>query len=946
MAFQGMWIIPWLLVFYVDRSASFTVCNISDFTRLTGQHGNIQMPPKEGNTVANPKTSPTPTSEPNVTNVPTPYTYTIAWVLSAINNQSIDMRINHFDLGNGSNNEGCINKYLAVYSGGNCSLLFGPSCGNKMEVPRWIITENEKVLIVYQSDTINNIAGLEFDIYWQSATARHAYIAENFGNISSPTNYLSFYPHYTSYSWLISVNETFVVMLQFELFELEFSRSSCAYDSVSIYDGSSASSCILGRFCGIRPTFTLYSKGNEMYVQFITDSSINGKGFSAWFNGVNPQTYNILGRTPVMSDLQGMIQTASALPTYKTGTLSIFTWHIQVQYGYTVHMNWTFGGIELKNLLLIKEGSEELAPTRYKVSANITSSDYSNFQDFPQWLKNGLEMKTEPYDITGQWQANHKDIFLVYCTSLERSNQFTLDYHLSKVTKNKRQYCHGPGKYIVDVDLTTITEIGITSLLVPSNETSLCIWQFRSQPGYYVEIIIDSIDNLGFTGVSHGCEYGGFFLMDGNDANQTQNQFTVSKGFGPFCRSSSSINGVYKSLLGIKKFVSSTENLHILLYNVGGIGNLTIRAFVRATFCVGTSYGPNAFLPSPRYDIHVMWIFPTIQIKCLQIQLVLTPETKANIKIAVLIPNFRFQLPPWRPSIRFSKQFNQKPVSNMLDLDFLMQQEKSSHLLTILGKDGVAPSLEGVYILSLSIPGEFCSIFPHNGSVLRSSKCGLLRFPSNSAYFTVTLSTKLLSFFSMDNINAFDFKYFSLKLWKNGQDFVNCDHFEIVIDEMNRNDPFLSWWAQYKSNRIRKYSACDIGPQGIHIKTINGQKVQISMRCLPVCKHAKHIYMSYQVHSYKFPTLSQLCPNGFYLQNEKCYFFKSGYLHKTGWSWNDAKSYCLSKNATLLSITGLKEMEAIKHLLTTVWSPFLFIYPASPIHIGLYDDGKKVSGLA
>ena len=512
------------------------------------------------------------------------------------------------------------------------------------------------------------------------------------------------------------------------------------------------------------------------------------------------------------------------------------------------------------------------------------------------------------YNLTGKWQAIHKDIFLVYCTSLKSVNQLTLDYHINMVTKTEKQYCYGPHKYTVDADLTAVTEIGM-SVLVPTNETSLCIWEFRSQPGYYVEIIFDSIDNSGFTGISHGCEYGGFFLMDGYDTSQTQNQFTALTGFGPFCRSFSPKNEVYKSLLGIRKFVSSTENLNILLFNVGGIGNFTIRAYVRATFCFGAVYGPNSFSPNPRYDIHAMWNFPTSQIKCLQIQLFIMPEPKAiNISVIIHSSMFKNIHPQMRPLIHYSKLFNKKPVCSRLNLQYLTLRNKSSFsLLIVLGKESVCPSIEGVYVLSLKMPGEFCSIFPRHGSFLRPCKCGLLRVPSKIGSFSVKLSSKPPPFLTYIDVNDYDVKYFLLKIWRNGpHDFVNCRHLEIVIDELNQNFHSPFYW----SHRIRKYSACDIGPRGIYIKTINSQQVEISIRCSNVYKNAKHIYLSYEVNSYKFPTMPQLCPNGFLLQNKQCYFLKSGYLHKPGWSWNDAKSYCISKNATLLSITSLKEMEA------------------------------------
>jgi len=69
-----------------------------------------------------------------------------------------------------------------------------------------------------------------------------------------------------------------VASVAFEELNIERS-SSCRYDSVSLYDGSSDSSPLLGTFCTAVPP-TIMSSGLSLFVVFQTDESVNGGRFS------------------------------------------------------------------------------------------------------------------------------------------------------------------------------------------------------------------------------------------------------------------------------------------------------------------------------------------------------------------------------------------------------------------------------------------------------------------------------------------------------------------------------------------------------------------------------------------------------------------------------------------------------------------------------------------
>jgi len=61
--------------------------------------------------------------------------------------------------------------------------------------------------------------------------------------------------------------------------EMALEQHTSCYDSVSLYDGSSGSSPLLGTFCTVVPP-TIISSGPSLFVVFRTDHSVNTGHFS------------------------------------------------------------------------------------------------------------------------------------------------------------------------------------------------------------------------------------------------------------------------------------------------------------------------------------------------------------------------------------------------------------------------------------------------------------------------------------------------------------------------------------------------------------------------------------------------------------------------------------------------------------------------------------------
>ncbi|XP_078685018.1 exoskeleton protein RP43-like isoform X2 [Branchiostoma floridae x Branchiostoma belcheri] len=74
------------------------------------------------------------------------------------------------------------------------------------------------------------------------------------------------------------------VAIRFTAIDIE-EYESCAYDSLTVYDGATSSGTQLGKFCGYTIPSPVVASGRIMYLVFISDFTVNGAGFSAGYTG-------------------------------------------------------------------------------------------------------------------------------------------------------------------------------------------------------------------------------------------------------------------------------------------------------------------------------------------------------------------------------------------------------------------------------------------------------------------------------------------------------------------------------------------------------------------------------------------------------------------------------------------------------------------------------------
>ena len=66
----------------------------------------------------------------------------------------------------------------------------------------------------------------------------------------------------------------------FSEFEFE-SQTDCAYDYLQVFNGPNNSANSLGKFCGTRKPSPLISTGHQIFLKFVSDASVQKRGFSA-----------------------------------------------------------------------------------------------------------------------------------------------------------------------------------------------------------------------------------------------------------------------------------------------------------------------------------------------------------------------------------------------------------------------------------------------------------------------------------------------------------------------------------------------------------------------------------------------------------------------------------------------------------------------------------------
>ncbi|XP_072174323.1 cubilin-like [Diadema setosum] len=157
-------------------------------------------------------------------------------------------------------------------------------CGTN--IPPVFDSSGQTVLVYFASDSAPRTTYKGFSLEYQIADCNRNYNTTH-GTVMSP-GYPNIYNNGHNCSWRITTPADTFVALYFTHFNVE-GATSCVFDSVTVYNGSDSSAPIIGTFCGNTVPPPIFASGNELYIRFITDSSITYGGFDATFTSAAVQ---------------------------------------------------------------------------------------------------------------------------------------------------------------------------------------------------------------------------------------------------------------------------------------------------------------------------------------------------------------------------------------------------------------------------------------------------------------------------------------------------------------------------------------------------------------------------------------------------------------------------------------------------------------------------------
>eukprot|EP00079_Xenopus_tropicalis_P009806 XP_002934135.2 PREDICTED: astacin-like metalloendopeptidase isoform X2 [Xenopus tropicalis] len=168
----------------------------------------------------------------------------------------------------------CESDYIRVYDGRTRTspLLLDRTCGSG-SVPALISSSNMMLVEFVSGD---NIEATGFSASYTTVKCGGTYFTPS-RNITSP-GYPNNYPPNSNCSYIITAPPSHKVSLSTTNFYTEFSRT-CSYDYLSVYDGNSANAPLLKTFCGRQFSFSTTSTGQNMFLKFFSDKSVQVTGF-------------------------------------------------------------------------------------------------------------------------------------------------------------------------------------------------------------------------------------------------------------------------------------------------------------------------------------------------------------------------------------------------------------------------------------------------------------------------------------------------------------------------------------------------------------------------------------------------------------------------------------------------------------------------------------------
>lgn len=171
----------------------------------------------------------------------------------------------------------CSFDYLAIYDGLRTSdPLLSKYCNSSQPAP--IQSSGSEILIYFHSDAFGS--GTGFQLAYapiEGIPGCGGYFTADKGDIVSPSFNGSYLANMLC-EYRIKTSTDTKIKIDFKSFRLE-SSFKCKFDYLKIYDGSSADSPLVGKFCGSSYPKHYTSSSNNLFLTFKSDFTVTSEGF-------------------------------------------------------------------------------------------------------------------------------------------------------------------------------------------------------------------------------------------------------------------------------------------------------------------------------------------------------------------------------------------------------------------------------------------------------------------------------------------------------------------------------------------------------------------------------------------------------------------------------------------------------------------------------------------
>lgn len=233
-----------------------------------------------------------------------------------------------FDEFNLENSTNCSKDYLEIRDGDSSTApLIGRYCGDT--IPKTLPSYGDVIYLHFVTDNSDSTSSGFVLSYTTASFVCGGALTSPRGVISSP-NYPKGYLHNYQCEWKIVVNKGSYISLQIIDMDIE-QLFNCDADYLEIFEGLKPTTKDMMKFCGTKEETTyLITHGNSALVRFVTDDSLNGKGFKMFYRQICSN---------ILTDFHGGIESPNYPESYPENTSCI--WKIKAPKGNKVQAHFS-----------------------------------------------------------------------------------------------------------------------------------------------------------------------------------------------------------------------------------------------------------------------------------------------------------------------------------------------------------------------------------------------------------------------------------------------------------------------------------------------------------------------------------------------------------------------------------------------------------------------------